>query len=125
MSRHTSGPWRAGNWGQSIVSDTPIQGGINGSDAVESYGGHLIAESISECNRPLIIATPDLFEALAPFAALAELFDDCKRAGTMPTSGVIMSWPRIGEGGMIIRNELTVEHLRAARAVMAKARGEA
>lgn len=64
MSRHAPGPWRAGNWGQSIVSDTPIQGGINGSDAVESYGGHLIAESISECNRPLIIAAPELLEAL-------------------------------------------------------------
>lgn len=64
MSKHTPGPWRPGNWGASVVSDSPVECGINGSDAIESYGGHLIAESISECNRPLILAAPDLLEAL-------------------------------------------------------------
>lgn len=64
MSKHTPGPWRSGKWGASIIASTPIQGGINGSDAVESYGGHLIAESISECNMTLIIAAPDLLAAL-------------------------------------------------------------
>ncbi|NMY20801.1 hypothetical protein [Pseudomonas sp. WS 5410] len=64
MSKHTPGPWRSGKWGASIIASTPIQGGINGSDAVESYGGHLIAESISECNMALIIAAPDLLAAL-------------------------------------------------------------
>lgn len=75
MSKHTPGPWRAGNWGQSIVSDTQIEGGINGSDAVESYGGHLIAESISECNRPLIMAAPDLLEALEGLYELVSTVD--------------------------------------------------
>ena len=70
MNKHTPGPWRAGNWGDSIVADQPIQGGINGSDAVESYGGHLIAESISECNRPLIIAAPDLLSIAQRWVAL-------------------------------------------------------
>lgn len=64
MNKHTPGPWRSGKWGASIISSTPVQGGINGSDAVESYGGHLIAESISECNMALIIAAPDLLAAL-------------------------------------------------------------
>ena len=64
MNKHTPGPWRSGKWGASIIANTPIQGGINGSDAVESYGGHLIAESISECNMALIIAAPDLLAAL-------------------------------------------------------------
>ena len=64
MSKHTPGPWRSGKWGASIIASTPVQGGINGSDAVESYGGHLIAESISECNMALIIAAPDLLAAL-------------------------------------------------------------
>lgn len=64
MNKHTPGPWRSGKWGASIIASTPVQGGINGSDAVESYGGHLIAESISECNMALIIAAPDLLAAL-------------------------------------------------------------
>ncbi|MCM8743592.1 hypothetical protein [Pseudomonas koreensis] len=63
MSKHTPGPWRSGKWGASIIANTPVKGGINGSDAVESYGGHLIAESISECNMSLIIAAPDLLAA--------------------------------------------------------------
>lgn len=70
MSNHTPGPWRSGKWGASIVCDTPIQGGINGSDAVESYGGHLIAESISACNQPLIIAAPDLLSIAQRWLAL-------------------------------------------------------
>ena len=72
MSKHTPGPWRSGKWGASIIANTPVQGGINGSDAVESYGGHLIAESISECNMSLIIAAPDLLEALIALLASVE-----------------------------------------------------
>lgn len=70
MNRHTPGPWRSGKWGASIIASTPVQGGINGSDAVESYGGHLIAESISECNMTLIIAAPDLLSIAKRWAAL-------------------------------------------------------
>lgn len=73
MNKHTPGPWRDGKWGASVVSDTPIAGGINGSDAVESYGGYLIAESISECNKSLIVAAPELLESLSNLVGLARL----------------------------------------------------
>ena len=52
--------------------------------------------------------------ALRPFADLAELFDDDRRGGNMPSTGLIMSWPRIGK-----EYDMTVEHLRAAVAALA------
>ena len=76
-----------------------------------------------EANARLIAAAPELLEALEPFAALADLFDDGVRGGTMPRTGVVMSWPRLKDG-KLVDNDLTVEHLRAARAAIAKARGE-
>ncbi len=62
-SQHTKGPWRAGNVGASVVSDHPVEE-MTGSDDVQYYGGHLIAESISKENRNIVIASPDLYEAL-------------------------------------------------------------
>ncbi len=73
MSKHTPGPWRAGTWGASVVSDQPIQDGINGSDDIQHYGGHLVAESIAACNMPLIIAAPELLESLTNLVGLAKL----------------------------------------------------
>lgn len=61
---HTSGPWRAGKVGDSVVSDAPVEGGPDGADAVDYYGGHLIAESVAPCNRALIAAAPDLYAAI-------------------------------------------------------------
>lgn len=61
----------------------------------------------------------ELLEALEPFSMLAELFDDSKRGSNMPHEGVIYSWPRPNR-----EYELTVEHLRAARAAIAKALGD-
>jgi hypothetical protein len=63
MSAHTPGPWRKGKCHQSVVAEIPVPG-IRGSDAVEVYGGHLIAESVATQNIPLIAAAPDLLEAL-------------------------------------------------------------
>ena len=59
---HTAGPWRAGTACGSVVSDHPIDGGVPGSDALEYYGGHLIAESVSGCNVPVIIAAPEMLD---------------------------------------------------------------
>jgi hypothetical protein len=56
-----------------------------------------------------------LLAALQPFADLAELFDDGKRGGNMPSTGAISSWPRLNKD-----YELTVEHLRTARATIAE-----
>lgn len=54
-----------------------------------------------------------LAAALKPFAELAELFDDKNRGGTMPESGQIYTWRRPNK-----EYELTVEHLRDARAAL-------
>ena len=56
----------------------------------------------------------ELLAALEPFAKVACLFDDDRRAGTMPRSGVWQSWPR-ADGDY----ELTVEDLRNAQSAVA------
>lgn len=65
---HTPGPWRRGKQGGSVVADVPVPQ-MGGSDAVEYYGGHLVAESITPSNAKLIAAAPDLL------ALLQELID--------------------------------------------------
>ena len=50
------------------MADTSVPGLI-GSDAVEYYGGHLIAESIAPNNIGLIAAAPDLLKALKALRA--------------------------------------------------------
>lgn len=61
--KHTPGPWRIGANSGAVISDHAVEHGPNGCDCVEYYGGHLIAESIAECNRPLIAAAPELIQA--------------------------------------------------------------
>lgn len=66
-TNHTPGTWRAGKTGESVVSDQPLPGydAKGGHDHVEYYGGYLIAESIWRAeDRALIVAAPDLLEAL-------------------------------------------------------------
>lgn len=63
MSAHTPGPWRVGKNYGSVVADHPVQE-IRGSDAVEAYGGHLIAESIAPRNQPIIAAAPEMLDLL-------------------------------------------------------------
>ena len=60
---HTEGDWFAGG-GSWVAAANPINGDISGSDDVDYYGGHLIGESISSCNIPIISAAPDMFKAL-------------------------------------------------------------
>lgn len=62
----TRGPWRAGRKG-SVVADYPVPE-IGGSDAVDYYGGHLIAESVAPQNVPIIAAAPALRDALKAVA---------------------------------------------------------
>lgn len=59
MSVRTPTPWRVGKNGTSIVSDSPdglTLGGATGDDAIEYYGGNLIAESVSPENAAFIVA---------------------------------------------------------------------
>lgn len=61
----TRGPWRAvvRNHSAWVVADEPVPG-IQGSDATDYYGGHLIAESMTPANAVLAAAAWDLLEAL-------------------------------------------------------------
>ncbi len=64
MSEHTPEPWRDGKGGRSIVADSDQGREECGyPNELEHYGGHLIAESIAPCNKPLIKAAPVLLAA--------------------------------------------------------------
>lgn len=54
--QHTKTPWRLGAPSQmgAVVADEPVPE-IKGSEAVEHYGGHLIAESIAPRNAEFIV----------------------------------------------------------------------
>lgn len=78
IAKHTKGPWRVGKGGCSIVADHPIEGGIRGTDNVETEGGHLVAETCAKVNIPLLSAATDLFDALE---MVRDADDDCKRDG--------------------------------------------
>ncbi len=99
---HTPGPWRVGKSGGAVVADTPVRL-IGGSDDVQHYGGHLIAESIALQNCDLIAAGPEMFDALqqarAAIGLLAlhvavgrppndELTDLAERAGIAVTRAI-------------------------------------
>ena len=66
--QHTPGPWRPGKNSDSVVADVPVEHGPGGSDAIEYYGGHLVAESVAPCNRPIIAAAPSMYDALHQIA---------------------------------------------------------
>jgi len=70
---HTPGPWRAGKVGDAVVADVSVDGGPLGSDAFEHYGGNLIAESVAPCNRPLIVAAPELLQVLKAIVAFDQI----------------------------------------------------
>jgi len=67
MSNHTPGPWKIGE-GSWVTSNHPVPE-INGSDHLEFYGGHLIAESIAPQNLAIIAAAPCTHAAALPFVA--------------------------------------------------------
>jgi hypothetical protein len=93
MSEHTPGPWRV-NWpsgASAVVADTPasaFQSG--GEDSVRYYNGHLIAESISPENLPLIAAAPDLLAALRELHLKAVVGTDAERHAALD-----MAWRAI------------------------------
>lgn len=86
-AKHTPGPWRIGKNYGAVVADHPVPE-LRGSDDVNAYGGHLIAESIALQNRPLISAAPELLEVAKDFQeALQELglFCECGEADCRTT----------------------------------------
>lgn len=64
-TKHTPGPWKVGE-GSFVTASHPIPE-VGGSDAVDYYGGHLVAESIARQNLAIIAAAPDLLEALKSY----------------------------------------------------------
>jgi hypothetical protein len=64
MIPHTPGPWHIGKSAGAVVADVPVEDGVTGTGDVEYYGGHLVAETVAPCNRPLIAAAPKLLSAL-------------------------------------------------------------
>ena len=65
MSEHTPGPWRKGKTMDSIVGDDPTaRESGTGHEEIEYYGGFCVAESVLPRNQALIIAAPELLEAL-------------------------------------------------------------
>lgn len=74
-TKHTEGPWRIGKSYGAVVADVPVNNGDD-NDHVEAYGGHLIAESIAVCNRPLIAAAPDLLKEAESAARRLDWFLD-------------------------------------------------
>jgi hypothetical protein len=73
--------WRKGNCWGSVVSDVLPGDAVPGSDAVEAYGGYLIAESVAPSMIPLISAAPEMLAALE---MMRDADEDCKRDG-LPT----------------------------------------
>ncbi len=65
---HTPGPWRPGKDGQSIVCDTPISSRVIGTDHIEHYGGHVVAETVTPNNQDRIIACVNACEGINPGA---------------------------------------------------------
>lgn len=72
--QHTKTPWRVGKPSQmgSVVADEPVPE-IKGSDAVEHYGGHLVAESIAPRNAAFIVRACNSHDQLV--AALEDMMD--------------------------------------------------
>jgi hypothetical protein len=66
----TPGPWMKGNPFDAIIASPEAEKKMIGKpfpvdkETLEYYGGHVICESVNACNRDLIIAAPDLYEAL-------------------------------------------------------------
>jgi hypothetical protein len=63
--KHTKTPWRVGNpTGMgSVVADEPVPE-IGGSNAIDYYGGHMIAESIAPRNAEFIVRACNAHELL-------------------------------------------------------------
>jgi hypothetical protein len=64
MSERTPGPWRVGKPGGCIVADTPIDGGVPGTDHLEHYGGYLVAESMTEANVGYVLHVTEAHEPM-------------------------------------------------------------
>jgi len=72
---HTKTPWRVGSPYRmgSVVADEPVPE-IGGSDAVDYYGGHLVAESIAPRNAEFIVRACNAHAQLVAALLVADDF---------------------------------------------------
>ena len=74
MNEHTKGLLRVGHSG-AVVADHPVPE-MSGSDAVEYYGGHLVAESVTAANARRLAACWNLLHEFDTEAIEAGTFAD-------------------------------------------------
>lgn len=109
MTAHTKGLLRVGK-GHAVVADHPVPE-MRGSDAIDYYGGHMVAESVTAANASRIVACWNLLDGyateelegvtLAEFvashpelaekaliAAYASIFADCGATNYLEVKGV-------------------------------------
>lgn len=80
---HTPGPWTDGKTSDAIISQSsdglpPYPHGlwqVHEMEILGYYGGHVIAESVAPCNKPLIKAAPDLLDACKGLLDFIRSFD--------------------------------------------------
>lgn len=70
--------WRQGNTCDSIITGAPIPLHHQNADCMEHYGGYVVAESVPEHFRPLILAAPDLLKGARAFTAYTEHLSECE-----------------------------------------------
>lgn len=100
-TKHTPGPYRIGKHGNSIVSDSTVDG-MSGANEPEYYGGNMVAESVTPANAALIVHRVNVHEELV--GALERIEARIKAKG---------NW------------ELALDYISATtQAAIAKARGE-
>lgn len=63
MTEHTKGLLRVGK-GHAVVADHPVPE-MSGSDALDYYGGHMVAESVTAANARHIVACWNLLDGYA------------------------------------------------------------
>lgn len=71
---HSGGNWTIGTHG-AIVTDEPYEDGLSGYDAVDYYGGYMIAESVSPCNRPIFSASADMYRLLCQLEVAGDVVE--------------------------------------------------
>ena len=72
---HTPGPWRIGKNFGAVVAPTGKGITIGGAADIEHYGGFLVGESISDCNRPIVSQAPALAQSVIELLSLVTLIE--------------------------------------------------
>lgn len=109
MAKHFPAPWVDGNPSDAIVTKTMPEG-YNNTTLIEEYGGYLIAETVSPCNKPLIKAAPRMLALLEK--ALPMIEEEASRREYAPVEdgeGIGGYWTEMRE----LANEISAEIYRA------------